>query len=585
MIRLSLAALLLAAAAPVFAQDDPLAPLPAPVPEPEADDQAPSEPVITPPTAPPTQPSVRPVVVPKDWRGVFNAIRAGDWASARAGISALPDDVLKPVASAELYTARGSPRVELQQLLALLANAPELPQASQLLRLAQTRGAMGTALPTIPFEARMVPLGSSPRRHRSQPVQGDPAADALRLALDPLVKADSAEEAEALYLQAQPTLTPEGRAEAAQRVAWIYYVLGRDADARRVAETASEGAFGEWVSQANWIAGLASWRMNDCIAAARHFRAVLSGRSESELAAAGAYWAARSEMACRRPQAVEPLLKLAARAPDSFYGLLARETLGIDKTLPKGQLPAPGQIENLPNVRRALRLVEVGEYRLADEMLRHQAAIGPVSDHLALIALAQRLDFAGVQYWLAHNGRPGVRVPASARFPMPSWRPTSGWRVDPALALAHARQESDFRAGAVSPAGAVGLMQVRPGTAGDFARARGTAVGDLAYPPTNLEYGQSFIELMRGNPATQGQLVKVVAAYNAGPLPVGRWNYINAKGDPLLWIESLPYWETRYYVPSVLRNMWVYQQLEGSPQPSLKALAQHQWPEFPTRRQ
>jgi soluble lytic murein transglycosylase-like protein len=578
-IRLAAAALLLAGATPALAQDDPLAPLP--VPEPESDDQAPVEPEIVPP--PVTQPVIRPVVVPKDWRGVFTAIRAGAWGSALAGIAALPDDNgLKAVAKAELYTARGSPKVELPQLLALLAEAPELPKADQLQRLAATRGA--TELPPIMVEARMVPLGSSPRRHRSRPVQGDPAADALRLVLEPLVKIDAADQAEALYLQALPTLTAEGRAEAAQRVAWIHYVLGRDADARRVAETASEGAVGEWVAQANWIAGLASWRMNDCNAAARHFRAVAGGRAEAELAAAGAYWTARSEMACRRPQGVEPLLKAAARAPDSFYGLLARETLGIDKSLPGGALPTTERIERLPNVRRALRLVEIGEYRLADDMLRHQAAIGLPSDHLALIALAQRLDFAGAQYWLAHNGRQGVRVPVSARFPMPRWQPERGWRIDPALAFAHARQESDFRAGAVSPAGAVGLMQVRPGTAGDFARGRGTAVGDLKHPPTNLEYGQSFIELMRSNPATQGQLLKIVAAYNAGPLPVARWNYINSKGDPLLWIESLPYWETRYYVPSVLRNMWVYQELENSAQPSLKSLAQHQWPEFPSKR-
>jgi len=577
LIRLAVGVLLLASAAPALAQDDPLAPLP--VPEPE--EQGPTEPAVAPPPAPPVN---RPVVVPRDWRGVFQAIRAGDWASAQAGIAALPDDVLKPVAQAELLTARNSPRAELQPLLALLGDAPDLPQARQLLRLALARGAVEAELPAVPVPARMVPLGSAPRRHRSLPVQGDPAAEALRLALEPLVKSDSADEAEALYVQAQPMLTPEGRAEAAQRVAWIYYVLGRDADARRVAETASEGAAGEWVSHANWIAGLASWRMNDCQSAARHFRAVATGRSETELAAAGAYWAARSEQACRRPQLVEPLLRAAARSSESFYGLLARETLGMEKALAGGPLPAPGRIENLPNVRRALRLAEIGEYRLADEMLRHQAAIGPASDHLALIALAKRIDFAGVQYWLAHNGRPGVRVPGFARFPYPRWQPTGGWRIDPALAFAHARQESDFRPGAVSPAGAVGLMQVRPGTAGDTARARGTALGDLTHPPTNLEYGQSFIELVRSNPATQGQILKVIAAYNAGPVPVSRWNYINHKGDPLLWIESLPYWETRYYVPAVLRNMWVYQQIDGAPQLSLKALAQHQWPSFPARR-
>ena len=88
---------------------------------------------------------------------------------------------------------------------------------------------------------------------------------------------------------------------------------------------------------------------------------------------------------------------------------------------------------------------------------------------------------------------------------------------------------------------------------------------------------------MRSKPETQGQLLKVIAAYNAGPLPVARWNYINAKDDPLLWIESLPYWETRYYVPAIMRNLWVYQELEGTQQTSLKAMAEHQWPNFPTK--
>ena len=134
----------------------------------------------------------------------------------------------------------------------------------------------------------------------------------------------------------------------------------------------------------------------------------------------------------------------------------------------------------------------------------------------------------------------------------------------------------------VSPAGAVGLMQVRPGTAGDFARARGTAVGNLNDPAVNLEYGQSFIEMMQRNPVTQGQLLKVMAAYNAGPVPVSRWNYINDKGDPLLWIESLSYWETRYYIPAVLRNLFVYRELSGKPQETLEQLAQHRWPSFPS---
>jgi soluble lytic murein transglycosylase len=576
---LLLATMMIGAPAVAQQQDDPLAPI-----EDDGDQQA--SPVATPvpaPAATPTPaPPPRPIVVPTDWRGVFAAIRAQDWGSAQAGIAALPDHPLKPVARAELYTARNSPLVDVNLLQGLLAEAPDLPQAPQLVRLAQTRGA--TFLPSIPGQWRMIPLGSAPRRQRARPVAGEPAADGFRLAVEPFVEANSAPEAEALFQQALPTLSFEARAEAAQRVAWIYYIVNRDADARRVAELGLPGATGEWATHTNWIAGLASWRMNDCNASVRHFRAVASGQGESELRAAGAYWAARSEMACRRPQNVAPLLKAAARSPESFYGLIARETLGMDTRLPPLSAQTSPQVEALPNVQRALRLADIGEYRLAEEHLRHQARIGRPSDHGALIAITRRVSFAGAQYWLAHNGPSGASVQAAGRYPLPQWTPTGGWRIDPALAFAHARQESDFRPAAVSPAGAVGLMQVRPGTAGDFARGRGTSVGDLTNPSVNLEYGQSFIELMRRSPYTQGQLLKIMAAYNAGPVPVSRWNYINDRGDPLLWIESLSYWETRYYVPTVLRNFWVYQGLQGATQSSLKAMAQHRWPEFPVAR-
>ena len=74
--------------------------------------------------APALQPAI---AAPKDWRGVFDAIDAGNWASAQAGIATLPPSVLTPVAKAELYTAKGSPVVDLASLQALIAQAPELP--------------------------------------------------------------------------------------------------------------------------------------------------------------------------------------------------------------------------------------------------------------------------------------------------------------------------------------------------------------------------------------------------------------------------------------------------------------------------
>ncbi|GAA4009480.1 lytic transglycosylase domain-containing protein [Sphingomonas humi] len=583
--------------------DDPLAPIEEP-----HEAQAPT------PVAPPTPT----LVVPKNWPEVFAAIRGSQWAAAQAGIAALPASPLAPLAKAQLYTAKGSPPVSAEQLLALLAQAPELPQAEQLQRMAVARGA--TAFPPLPRRAALVPIGATPRRGRASPVVGEPAVDKLRKALEPLVKVDDAAGAEAMLLAALPQISAEARAELGQRVAWIYYVRGQDADARRLADLArgpytppppppapslppedvaerlqplapppppslsvTRAPTGPWAQQAEWVSGLASWRMNDCETAARSFREVGARSAEPSLSAAGNFWAARAEMACRRPGAVQPLLRAAAANPETFYGLLARRSLGLETRLQPLDRNAASSIARLPNVTRAEELVRIGERDLAGELLRYQARIGTPAEQTALAATAARLELAATQHFLAHFGQPGARVPAAARYPAPSWTPREGWRIDPALALAHSLQESSFRSEAVSQAGAVGLMQVLPSTRDLIVRARGLAPGDLKDPTVNMSFGQAWIEWMRTHPATGGQLPKVIASYNAGPLPVGRWQ-VNDRGDPLLWIESMPFWETRFYVPAVMRNLWVYQGFEGQPTTTLSELAQHKWPSFPVRR-
>lgn len=570
--------------APIAAQEsDPLAPL-----ESAPAEQQAVEPTTPPASTVPTPPPPPPRVIPRDWRGVLLAINNGEWEAARLGIEALPNDAIKPFAKAELFTAANSPKVGLGPILALLAEAPELPQAEQLYRMAATRGATNGEAPAIYWPRSTVSLGTAPRRGKTRPVAGDPVADQLRIDLEPYVKVDDGTAAEAVYLAAVPTLSIEGRAEAAHRVAWMYFVSGRDADARRVADEGKAGASSEWGAQAAWISGLASWRMRDWNAAFYSFRQAARLAREPEFYAATHFWAARAAQASRRPQDVAPLMRAAARSQESFYGLLARESLGMDKRLPKTAEPRDlNRVEALPNVQRAKSLLAIGWRSAAEGLLRHQAKIGSPSDHLSLVRIAEKLDLAGAQFWLAHFGQPGARVDAADRYPTPNWTPYNGWRVDPALAYAHIIQESNFRSDAVSPAGAVGLMQVRPGTAGDTARARGTAASvsaaSLKDPLVNIDYGQAFIELIRGSAATRGQLPKVIAAYNAGPVPVERWAYYD-RGDPLLWIESIPYWETRFYVPSVLRNMWVIQGLQGEQTPTLSSLVQNKWPDFPSHR-
>jgi soluble lytic murein transglycosylase-like protein len=128
-------------------------------------------------------------------------------------------------------------------------------------------------------------------------------------------------------------------------------------------------------------------------------------------------------------------------------------------------------------------------------------------------------------------------------------------------------------------------MQVRPGAASDIARARGEAFDprQLTDPSANIEFGQSFLEYLRDLSATGGLLPKVIAAYNAGVVPVSDWNLREFdRGDPLLYIESIPYWETRGYVPIVLRNYWIYEQASGRQRSSSReALVQGLWPKFP----
>jgi soluble lytic murein transglycosylase-like protein len=237
-----------------------------------------------------------------------------------------------------------------------------------------------------------------------------------------------------------------------------------------------------------------------------------------------------------------------------------------------------------PNVRAAVALLEAGEHELADTMLRHQARIGQPSEHVALTRLAARLNLPATQMFLAHNGPRGVQLSRHDRYPAPDWRPESGWQVDQALAYAHALQESNFRPAAVSQVGARGLMQVRPGTAGDLVRW-GRASSDpsrLNDPAVNLAFGQAYLGYLRDQPGMEGLLPRIIAAYNAGPVPAARWTAEGTgNGDPLLYIESLSYWETRGYIPIILRNYWMYEHQPANVSTTRRALTQGMWPRFP----
>ena len=518
------------------------------------------------------------------YSAIYAALSGQSWADAKAMILALdPQDPMRFVALSDLYVAKDSPRVELFDVLDLVNKAAWLPNADQLSRLAQKRGA--TILPTLPQIQKMVWLGSAPRREYVATTKTDLLAQALVGQITPFIKNDDPVGAETLLASGEIGLTPEGLTEVRQRVAWSYYIENNDADARRMAYRALETrSSSDWTVQAHWTLGLASWRQHDCATAAPAFANVAALAGNADMRAAGAYWASRAYMVCGQAEKVESFLKTAARSDETFYGLLARETLGMPiggaKVAPHFSPADWQQLKDSPNVRAAIALASIGQIAKADQFIRHQARIGGAVQYDALLKLANALSLPATQLWLAHNGPAGKQPGSFARFPTPDWRPDGGWRVDPALIYAHTLQESGFRSDVVSSAGARGLMQVLPGTGSDMGLS---SPAQLFVPSTNMEYGQRYLENLRNMSATGGLLPKVMAAYNAGPLPVERWNSeVKDNGDPLLFMESLPYYETRAYVNIVMRNYWIYQiQAKGSAD-CLTGMAQGMWPTFPT---
>ena len=517
------------------------------------------------------------------YRAVFAAIRESRWQDAQIGLDAMATGPLHSYARAELYTAKGSPRVELDQLVRLLTEAPELPQAEAIARLAKLRGA--AELPQIPVQQRLVWQDGAPTRVRAKATRSDTIAAELADRMQPYVKADMGREAEAL-LESTGGLTPEATTEWQSRVAWIYFLQGLDGDARRLGDKAAQGQ-GDWATHARWTSALAAWRQNDCAAAGEGFQSVSARAGDTDMRAAGLYWASRADMTCGRPDRIEARLKNAAQYGETFYGQLARQALGMEAATIKPQKVTGdwASLERRPNVRVAAALAEIGEADAADQVIRQQAKIGPSSEFASLMRVTEQMNLPASVVWLAHNCPQGFVATAETRYPTPNWTPDTGWRIDKALVYAHTLQESGFRNKVVSPAGAYGLMQIMPAAATDYMRERGISVDKsaLTRPSTNIDIGQRHLEKLRDMGLTQGLLPKVIAAYNAGPKPVGEWNaLVRDNGDPLLYIESIPYWETRGYVVTVLRNYWMYEGQTGRKKSvSRAALAQGMWPRFP----
>ncbi|MDJ0977872.1 MAG: lytic transglycosylase domain-containing protein [Erythrobacter sp.] len=519
------------------------------------------------------------------YRAVFAAIDAEDWKTVETQLKNARGEVLYQVALAEYFTHARSPKVGGERIAEWFRDGVHLPQSEQLGRMGARRGL--DDLPTFPSEQALRFQTGAAKRIRPRTVRDGTMPERSRLAVLEAIKNDDPVTAHTALVEVDAQLSSEARAEWRQRVAWSFYIENDDTSALAIAETVADGS-GPWVAEGEWVAGLASWRLGYCDLAANAFAKAAYTSTNLELTAAAHYWAHRALIRCREPGRAQDHLLNAAQYSETLYGMLAGDQLGLalaPMSVGAGFTSDDWRLlQARPNAQVAVALIEVGQTSLADEVLRHEAKIGGARAYTSLARLARELGLPSTQLFMAHHAPYGERADPALRYPVASWRPKTGWRVDPALAFAHALQESNFRASAVSPANARGLMQIMPGTARDHNRRMnlGASYADLNDPEVNLAYGQRHLEMLRDAPATGGKLPKIMAAYNAGLVPVTRWNAeIRDFGDPLLWMESIPYWETRGYVAIVMRNYWMYERAAGVPSPSRRALAQGRWPDFP----
>ena len=367
-----------------------------------------------------------------------------------------------------------------------------------------------------------------------------------------------------------------------------FFMVDKNEMALEVAEKATARS-GRYLPEAHWWAGLTAWRLHRYETAAEHFEAIAYSEYASEwLVSAGAYWAARAYLVTRQPERVVAVLQRAAEHPRTFYGVLGQEALGlqrpIDWTVPVANFEAARQIVNIPAARRGLALLQIGQDRLGIKEFkrifgrlppRHLQTLMSYADHEQLAALSFQL---GISIHRRSGHWSGV-----ALYPLPSWEPSNGFQIDRALLFALMRQESNFKTNAKSHAGARGLMQLMPGTAGFISgrRYRGWRSEKLYDPELNVTLGQKYMRHLLETPGIDDSLFLAVVAYNGGPGNLRRWlRGVDHRDDPLLFIESLPRQETRGYVERVLTNMWIYRDRLGQPRPSLEAVVAGDWPVY-----
>ena len=532
------------------------------------------------------------------YRRVFAIQEKGDWHAAGHEIEKLEDRLLMGHVMAQRYLHPTDYRSRFKELRRWLDAYADHPQARRIYGLAMRRKPANAKPPRPPAASAQAAAAADNGVSRAGYVSPRKRSAAARRELINLLAHIRAHVARGQLGSAAKHLNGPKLNRLADdvevdiiraEVAYAYFIKGDDDKAFDLAAAAAKRS-GDMAPLAYWTAGLAAFRRGDLEAARRHFEGLaIAPRATDRMIAAGAYWAARVNLITRRPERVSRLLGIAADAPRTFYGLLAARALGETVAFAWEMPPITDRdmaiVLRSPGARRGLALAEIGQDRLAERELRRlRPDVSPALGK-AMLALAARLDLPSAQLRIA-QGLAAVdgRRHDAGMYPVPRWRPASGYIVDRALVFALMRQESGFNTRAKSRAGARGLMQLMPRTASFVARDRhlhASGRKHLFEPELNIELGQKYILHLLADGSVQGNLLFAVAAYNGGPGNLRKWlARMRINDDPLLFVEGLPVRETRLFVERVLTNLWIYRARLGQAAPSLEAIAGGRWPNY-----
>ena len=360
-----------------------------------------------------------------------------------------------------------------------------------------------------------------------------------------------------------------------------YFLADKNKLAIRYASEALEKS-ALYVPYAGWTAGLSSWRLKNYEQAADFFSNFsISLKEDVWHQASGSFWAARAYAKLNQYEDINFWLKRAADNPESFYGLLAAQILGIENPInwtPTKLGADKKMILSLPAGKRIQALIQIGLLNeLENEIIKINSVI---NEDIAMWSLdiAQHFSLAYTQLKIAGKLKQyNVLLPAKYYYPTPIWQPQYGFTLDPSLLYAFMHQESMFNTTAKSHKGAVGLMQIMPTTAKFISsnkKVKRNNSNILKIPEINLDVGQEYIEYLIDLNLVNNNLIYLAAAYNGGPGNLKKWlEEINHLDDAIFFMESIPSRETRWFIEKVLTKYWIYEDKIGIKSNSLRKLA------------